>query len=66
MISWKEFFADPTTRKWLYGITGSVIPILVIGGLLSDEQGQAVLNLVASILAVGTSTLAIKNVPPAE
>lgn len=66
MISWKEFFGDPATRKWLYGIAATVIPLLVLGGLFTTEQGQAVLNLVASILAVGTSALAIKNVPPTD
>lgn len=66
MMSWKEFFGDPQTRKWLYGIAAAVIPLFVIGGLFTNEQGQAVLNLLASILAVGTSALAIKNVPPSE
>lgn len=66
MMSWKEFFGDPATRKWLYGIAAAVIPLLVIGGLFTNEQGAAVLNVIASVLAIGTSTLAIKNVPPTD
>ncbi len=62
-MSFKEFLSDPETRKWLYGIAAAVIPLLVIGGQFTTEEGQAFLNLVASVLAVGTSSLAIKNVP---
>lgn len=65
-MSLKEFFADPETRKWLYGISATMIPILVLGGHLTNEEGKAVLDLIAAILAVGTSALAIKNVPSGD
>jgi hypothetical protein len=50
-------------RKYVYGIAGTVIPLLVTVGVLSQEIAGQVLAIVASVLYLGSSTLAIKNVP---
>ena len=49
-------------RQWLYGIAAAVVPLLVLLGLVADEVGQAILTVVAAVLAVGSSALAGVNV----
>jgi hypothetical protein len=53
----------PETRKWIYGIVAALVPLLVTIGTLSDELASQILSVVAAILTVGGSALAIKNVP---
>lgn len=53
----------PQTRKWIYGIVAALVPLLVTFGTLTDEAGRQLLNVVAAVLAVSSSALAIKNVP---
>jgi hypothetical protein len=53
----------PETRKWIYGIIAALVPLLVTIGTLSDELASQILSVVAAILTVGGSALAIKNVP---
>jgi hypothetical protein len=57
------FDLPPATRKWIYGIIAAAVPLLVALGSISNELGQQILNVVAAVLAVGGSALAIKNVP---
>lgn len=57
------FDLPPATRKWIYGIIAALVPLLVALGSISNELGQQILNVVAAVLAVGGSALAIKNVP---
>lgn len=53
---------SPKVRAWLYGIAAAVVPLLVLLGALSDAVGQYVLNIAAAILAVGSSTMAMRHV----
>jgi hypothetical protein len=53
----------PETRKWIYGIIAALVPLLVTLGTLSDQLASQILTVVAAILTVGGSALAIKNVP---
>jgi hypothetical protein len=53
----------PETRKWIYGIIAALVPLLVTIGTLSDELASQILSVVAAVLTVGGSALAIKNVP---
>jgi hypothetical protein len=57
------FNYKPETRKWIYGVIASVVPLLVILGLLSEDLALPILDVVAALLTVGGSALAIKNVP---
>ena len=56
---------NPETRKWVYGIIAATVPLLVTLGTLTDEVAQQILNILAAALAIGGSSLAIANVPPA-
>jgi hypothetical protein len=53
----------PETRKWIYGIIAAVVPLLVTIGTLSETLASQILTVVAAILTVSGSALAIKNVP---
>lgn len=53
----------PETRKWIYGIIAALVPLLVTLGTLSEELASQILTVVAAVLTVGGSALAIKNVP---
>ena len=57
------FDVPPHVRKWIYGIVAATVPLLITIGSLSDELGMQILNVAAAVLAVGSSALAIKNVP---
>lgn len=47
-------------RKWLYGVSIALIPILVIVGWASDELAVALIGLVNAVFIGG---LAFTNVP---
>lgn len=56
----------PHVRKWIYGIIATLVPLLVTLGTLTDEVGQQIMNIIAAVLAIGGSSLAISNVPSEE
>ena len=51
-------------RSWLYGIAVAAIPLLVAIGTLTNDTAQLVLNIIASILAVGSGSMALNNLTP--
>jgi hypothetical protein len=53
----------PKIRKYIYGVVGTVVPLLVTTGILTGEVAGHVLAIAASVLALGGSALAYKNVP---
>jgi hypothetical protein len=55
---------NANTRAWLYRIALSVVPLLVLLGFLTEELAAATLNIVAALLAVGSSAVALRNVTP--
>jgi len=56
----------PETRRWIYGIIATLVPLLVTVGTLTEPLAGQILSVVAAVLAVGGSALAIKNVPQSE
>ena len=54
---------NPATRKWIYGIIATTVPLLIAVGTLTDEIGAQLLNVAAAALAISGSALAITNVP---
>lgn len=60
------FDLPPHTRKWIYGIIAALVPLLVTLGTLSEPLASQILSVVAAVLTVGGSALAIKNVPDSE
>ena len=57
---------DPAKRAWIYGISVALGAALVVFGFASDEQVQAVLNIVAAVLLIGSNGLALANTPKRE
>jgi hypothetical protein len=55
-----------TTRKYIYGIIGSVVPLLVTLGVISGEVAGHIMAIAASALALGGSLLAISNISEDE
>jgi hypothetical protein len=53
----------PEVRKWIYGIVAATVPLLISLGTITNELGTQILNVAAAVLAIGSSVLAIKNVP---
>lgn len=54
---------NPQTRKYVYGIVAAVIPLLVIFGVVAEDQVQLYLTLAAAVLGFGSSALAAPNTP---
>lgn len=52
----------PRVRAWLYGVVGAVVPLLVILGVVDGTVGGGILAIAGSVLAVGTSSLALANI----
>ena len=50
-------------RKWLYGIALAVVPLLVVYGVISEEEAPLWIALVGSFLA---PTLALTHLSPVE
>jgi hypothetical protein len=57
---------QPQVRKWIYGIIAATVPLLIALGTITGDLGQQILNVAAAVLAVGSSALAISNVPDYE
>jgi hypothetical protein len=56
----------PHTRKWIYGIVATTVPLLISLGTITTELGAQILNVAAALLAIGGSALAITYVPDEE
>jgi hypothetical protein len=54
------------TRKAIYAAVAGVVPLLVIGGLITDDQSQAIMTSVAAFLTLGATMLAGANVQDDE
>ena len=50
------------TRKAIYAAVAGVVPLLVIGGLITDDQSQAIMTSVAAFLTFAATMLAGANV----
>jgi hypothetical protein len=54
------------TRKYIYGVIGSVVPLLVTLGVISGDVAGHIMAVAASALALGGSLLAINNIDEDE
>lgn len=54
---------NPDVRRYIYLVALAAIPILVLTGLLTNDQVAPVTNLTAAILGLGTTALALPNTP---
>lgn len=58
-----KWLANPKTRAWLYGIAVAVGAALIVAGVVTGPQVDAVLTVISSVLLVGVGGLAGSNVP---
>lgn len=56
----------PKVRKAIYAAVAGVVPLLILGGLITDEQSQAIMSSVAAFLTLGATVLAGANVQDDE
>lgn len=49
------------TRKQIYAVSIALVPLLVAAGVVTAEQSGYILNILAAVLAVGNSALALGN-----
>lgn len=61
-----ENFWTAKRRAWLYGVATAIVPVLTAYGLVTPDLGGKWLSVIAAVLAVGSSSLALKNVTPDE
>lgn len=55
---------NPQARRYIYGVVAAAIPILVIVGVISEDQVQLWLTFAAAVLGLGSAGLAAPNTPP--
>ena len=53
----------PKVRKAIYAAVAGIVPLLVIGGLITNDESQAIMTSVAAFLTLGATILAGANVP---
>lgn len=51
-------------RAWLYKIAVAAVPLLIAVGIVSGEMAQLILNVLAAILGVSATGMALTNVTP--
>jgi hypothetical protein len=51
-------------RAWLYKVAVALVPLLVAVGTVTQDVAQLILNVIAAILAVGASGMALSNLTP--
>lgn len=56
-----KIIAQPKTRAYIYGISIPLIALLVGLGYVTDGTASLILDLVAAVLGLGTSALAVVN-----
>jgi uncharacterized membrane protein len=59
-----QMFWTMKRRSYLYTIAVSLVPLLVAIGFVTGDVAQLVLNVIASILAVGSGSMALANLTP--
>jgi hypothetical protein len=51
-------------RAWLYKVAVAAVPLCISIGLLTGDMAQLILNVLAAVLGVGASGMALTNVTP--
>lgn len=54
---------SPKTRKAVYALTGAVLFVLVVFGIVTPDNVPQILNIVGGVLGVGAVAIALPNVP---
>ena len=56
-----DIFTDPTKRAYIYRLILAAIPVLVVVGVITNEDAAVWLGLVAAIFGAGGAGLATAN-----
>lgn len=51
-------------RAWLYKVAVAAVPLLIAIGVVTGDMAQLILNVIAAILGVSASGMALSNVTP--
>lgn len=51
-------------RAWLYKVAVAAVPLLIAIGVVSGDIAQLILNVLAAVLGVGASGMALTNLTP--
>lgn len=51
-------------RSWVYKTAVAAVPLLVSIGIVTGDTAQLVLNVLAAVLGVGASGMALSNITP--
>ena len=54
----------PQVRKAIYAAAAGLVPLLVIGGLITEGESQQILSSIAAALAFFASVTAVRNTAP--
>lgn len=54
---------DPKARAYVYGVSIPVLALLVGIGTVTEGTAGLILNVIAGVLGMGTSALAMANTP---
>ena len=57
----KDLFTNPQKRAAIYRLLFAVIPVLVVVGVIADEDAQVWLNFAAALSGFGGTVLATAN-----
>jgi len=57
-------FWTAARRAWLYKVAVSMVPLLIAVGVVTGDVAQLVLNVIAAVLGVGASGMALSNLTP--
>lgn len=51
-------------RAWLYKVAVSLVPLCVAVGIVTGDQAQLILNVIAALLGASAGGMALVNVTP--
>jgi len=51
-------------RAWLYKVAVAAVPLLIAVGLVTGDMAQLILNVLAAVLGVSATGMALTNVTP--
>ena len=51
-------------RQWLYKVAVAAVPVMIAVGVVTGEMAQLILNVLAAVLGVSASGMALANLTP--
>lgn len=60
----KVGFWNADRRSWLYKVAVAAVPLLIAIGVITGDLAQLILNVIAAVLGVSASGMALSNITP--